>query len=134
MRRMGFGIGLMVLAIAAPALAQQPAAGPGNDQVRAAQEQRRAAVFVRLDANHDGMLSLEEWSAGRQAAARQVRQRQIRQQLRRMDVNRDRAVSREEWRGTPEVFDRLDADKDGKVTGAEMRRARRPARGSARRR
>jgi Ca2+-binding EF-hand superfamily protein len=92
--------------------------------------ERRAATFARLDTNHDGVLSLDEWAAGRQAQVRQLRQRearQARQRVRRMDTNRDRTISRDEWRGKPEMFDRMDADKDGKLTPAEFaafRRAR----------
>jgi Ca2+-binding EF-hand superfamily protein len=118
---------LIVLALAAPLLAQQPQ----NDQARAANAERRAAAFARLDTNHDGLLSVEEWAAGRQAFARQLRQRQarqVRQRVRRMDANGDGTISREEWRGKPEMFDRIDADKDGKLTPAEFR-ALRGARG-----
>ncbi|HEX6975350.1 MAG TPA: hypothetical protein VF147_13190 [Vicinamibacterales bacterium] len=121
MRLMVLGTGVMALVLAAPLMAQQPAA-------QAAGAERRAAAFARLDTNHDGVLSLEEWSAGRQAAARQLRQRQARQvrlRLRRMDVNRDGALTRDEWRGAADMFDRIDADKDGKLTPAELRASRR---------
>jgi Ca2+-binding EF-hand superfamily protein len=127
MRRVALGV--IVLALAAPVLAQQPQGAQGR-AANPANAERRAAAFARLDTNHDGVLSLEEWTAGRQAAARKMRQRQVRlvrQRVRRMDTNRDGAVSRDEWRGQAQLFDRIDADKDGKLTPAEFAAFRRSA-------
>jgi hypothetical protein len=39
---------------------------------------------------------------------------------RRMDANRDDAVTREEFSGPPELFDRLDRDGDGRLTAADF--------------
>ena len=42
-------------------------------------------------------------------------------------------ISRQEWRGKPKAFDRLDANKDGQLTPDELKRAVQ-TRGKARRR
>ncbi|HZS08763.1 MAG TPA: hypothetical protein VFD58_28265 [Blastocatellia bacterium] len=46
-------------------------------------------------------------------------------QFRRMDLNGDGRISRDEWRRRPRRFDRLDLNRDGYITRDEMREARR---------
>jgi Ca2+-binding EF-hand superfamily protein len=99
----------------------------GDGKISRAEWPREAQTFDRLDANKDEMLSGEE--IGKVATARQLRMRQararvVRARLRRLDTNKDHVISRDEWRGKPEVFDRLDANKDGQLTPAEIRQAR----------
>jgi len=36
--------------------------------------------------------------------------------MKRMDINNDGAISRDEWKGKPKVFDRIDKNGDGKLT------------------
>ena len=40
-----------------------------------------------------------------------------------MDANKDGAVDKSEWRGPAERFDAIDANKDGKITLAELQAA-----------
>jgi len=40
--------------------------------------------------------------------------------LRAMDINNDGVISRDEWKGKPEVFDRLDKNGDGSLTREEF--------------
>ena len=46
--------------------------------------------------------------------------------MKRMDINNDGAVSRDEWKGKPEVFARIDKNGDGSVTREEFAGAPRP--------
>ena len=40
--------------------------------------------------------------------------------VRKMDANADGKIARDEWKGKPQGFDTLDADKDGFLTAAEL--------------
>jgi Ca2+-binding EF-hand superfamily protein len=40
--------------------------------------------------------------------------------MKRMDINNDGAVSRDEWKGKPEAFGRIDKNGDGSVTREEF--------------
>lgn len=146
-----------MLAVAVPAVAQQVQGQPQRQRAQQARAQQTGAMFQRLDKNHDGVISKDEWpraaegftrldansdgvlsqdellraATPRQAMRQQRINRQIQRQVRRMDTNGDRTISREEWRGKADLFDRMDADKDGLLTAAEIRqfRAGRGARG-----
>lgn len=41
--------------------------------------------------------------------------------FKKMDKNNDRQISRDEWGRKPEAFDRLDLNKDGFLSGDELR-------------
>jgi Ca2+-binding EF-hand superfamily protein len=43
--------------------------------------------------------------------------------LKQMDANQDGVIERAEWKGPPERFDAVDADRDGKITEAEVKKA-----------
>ena len=106
---------------------------------------RLAGNFDAIDANRDGQLSPEEIRAHRRAAKSERRARagaggagataKFDQYFARADRDGDGALSRAEAEnGMPRVakkFDRIDTDRDGKVTRDEMRvwlAARRAAR------
>ncbi len=69
----------------------------------------------------------------RRAAVRQRAARIVRQRWRRMDLDRNGVISREEWRGRPAVFARLDRNRDGVLTRSELARGVRRAARRARR-
>ncbi len=81
-------------------------------------EQRGKDVFARLDADHDRQLSQSEFAAGREQMREHRRQRWAeRGEMR-------RGPGRPGHRGQPgERFERLDADRDGAVSVAELDRA-----------
>jgi Ca2+-binding EF-hand superfamily protein len=82
-----------------------------------------AEMFARLDSNHDGYITREEMKQNRpkngDAAARG------RRNPRAVDANKDGQISRDEWKGPSEVFERLDANHDGFITRDERRAASR---------
>lgn len=89
-----------------------------KQQALADAEARNKALFKQLDANKNGSLSPAEFAklvAPPQTANAQPL-------LARMDGNRDSQISLVEYRATTLAnFDRLDSDKDGVVTSAEMK-------------
>jgi len=40
--------------------------------------------------------------------------------MRNMDINNDGAISRDEWKGNPQVFERIDKDSNGSITRDEL--------------
>lgn len=81
---------------------------------------RNRALFVELDVDKNGQLSTAEFAKLTPPAATANAQ----PMLAREDSNRDNQISLVEHRiATLANFDRLDTDKDGVVTAAEMRAA-----------
>ncbi len=84
------------------------------------------AAFARIDMDGDGFITLDELRAAR-APAREARREvpadratRWRQMLQRFDADGDGRISREEWQGRDEVFERLDANNDGFLTEDEV--------------
>jgi Ca2+-binding EF-hand superfamily protein len=75
----------------------------------------------KADRNGDGGVDLIELSLviGQRAGG----EGPMLARLKQMDGNGDGVIERAEWKGPPERFDAIDADRDGKVTGAEVRQA-----------
>jgi hypothetical protein len=80
----------------------------------------RPQVFDRIDKNNDGSLSREEAAI----SGRNRGPRHLKQHLKQMDANNDRQISRDEWKGDAEIFNRLDANNDGVITREEIRTRR----------
>lgn len=78
----------------------------------------------KADRNGDGAVDLIELTlliterAGKDGGAGPMVQR-----LKQMDGNGDGVIEKAEWKGPPERFDALDADRDGKITEAEAKQA-----------
>jgi len=128
-----FGTALLVLAVALPVAAQQ-----SQDKAHRGGQQRfekmdanhdgriskdewkgRNDVFDRLDTNHDGFLTMDELKQGREHARENMGRA-----LRNMDTDNDGRISRQEWKGRAEMFDRLDANHDGYLTKDELQKRR----------
>lgn len=90
--------------------------------------------FDRLDANHDGRLSVAEWpgdpavfdrldvNRDRFLTRDELRQRGDEgNRFDRLDVNHDGRLSVSEWPGDRVTFDRLDLNRDGFLTRDELR-------------
>jgi len=81
---------------------------------------RNRALFARLDKDRNGQISAAEFAA-LQTAPPAPNAAPV---LGRFDLNKDQSISLVEYRtGTLANFDRMDADKDGIVSPAEMRAA-----------
>lgn len=82
---------------------------------------RNAALFRQLDADHNGSISAVEFRRLISPPPPQINGQQF---INSMDSNRDGKVSLVEHRAaTVTNFDRIDSDKDGVVTPAEMKAA-----------
>ena len=81
--------------------------------------QRNEQAFDWMDAGKDGFLTKEEL----RSAAREFPEKRG-SRLREMDTDADGNISRSEWKGKEEIFNRLDANKDGMLTRDELREAR----------
>ena len=82
-----------------------PHANAAKATSRADVDARVAAAFAKLDANHDGFVTLEEISA-------------------RADRREQRAEQRAARFDPAKIFDRMDANRDGNITSAEAEAAR----------
>jgi Ca2+-binding EF-hand superfamily protein len=76
----------------------------------------RETWLTRFDTNKDGTVTLAEAEAGVKAA----RSEHIDRMFERRDSNQDARLSRDESRMPKPWFDRVDADKDGFLTKAEL--------------
>lgn len=80
----------------------------------------REAAFRKMDANNDGSLTLQEYNAA--LVAVQLRKANATPILNRLDTNKDGKVSLAENRAPSMAqFDRADANKDGTLTAAELK-------------
>jgi Ca2+-binding EF-hand superfamily protein len=68
-------------------------------------------LFSRLDRNRDGVVSVTEFTAEANAEGND--------RFATLDANSDTRLTRDEWRGSPAVFDALDANRDGALTRRE---------------
>ena len=122
---------LLAVSVAAPAFAQTSTPTARNpwlrDETRADAEARAAAMFARMDLDHDGFVTLAEISAF--AAARAPRPAKgklpatppiAREMFDDADADHDGRISAEESKAAADRgFDEADIDHDGLVTPAE---------------
>ncbi len=113
-----------VLAIAVPAAAQMGVADPFGDATiaRGDAEASAAKRFDSLDADHDGSLSPAEQPAARPAGGAGMGGGMGRARM--ADANGDGKVTRDEFGAMQlRMFDRMDADHDGRLTKPERQAA-----------
>ena len=96
----------------------------GMTSRKAALLKRQEGLFQKLDANKDGSLTLQEFSAPVASAA--IRKGNAAPVLGRLDTNKDGKVSLAENR-VPSMaqFDRADTNKDGALSAEERARVKR---------
>jgi EF hand len=130
-----FAASLLALALTTTSIFAQ---NPGKPQ--RGERGARGGKLKQMDANMDGVISREEWTGNpggfaradrnndggisreeAMEAARQHGQKRGKE----MDANNDQRISREEWKGKPKLFGRLDADNDGVLTTEELKARRR---------
>ena len=85
-----------------------------------------ADLFTRIDADKDGYITREEM---RQNRPQRGDRRRGRPNFSEMDTNNDGKVSKDEWKGPADLFDRIDANQDGSIVQDEM--PTRPQRGNS---
>ncbi len=85
---------------------------------------RQAQMFERADADADGLVTLDEMSAFREAEREERRRRRREAGFSELDANGDGAVSADEFadRAAP-LFDRLDANGDDIISAEEIENA-----------
>jgi Ca2+-binding EF-hand superfamily protein len=95
----------------------------------------RDATFTRLDANNDGQLTRAERRAERGERRGRSGRHGGMHSLERADANNDGNVTRDEFLARPtQMFDRLDANDDGVISTAERPQRRERAEGEQRQR
>lgn len=116
-----------MIAMAVPVVAVVAVAGPVLAQDgRPERTEQAAAMFDRMDADKDGMISRAEWDSARAVLAER-RGRQGRDGWASVDRDADGRLSAAEWQaaGRPaERFQKMDADRNGILTRAEAMAAR----------
>jgi Ca2+-binding EF-hand superfamily protein len=86
----------------------------GDGDVARSEWQWNAAAFDRLDANRDGRLTLQEFENS--AAIVPPQQTAFRS----LDVNGDGVIASTEWQWNVAAFNRLDTNRDGRLTPQEF--------------
>jgi Ca2+-binding EF-hand superfamily protein len=78
--------------------------------------------FDQFDADQDGRLTAEEIAAGLAAAAesKKMEPKDPEAMIKKFDTDGDSLLTREEWKGKAEAYDKMDADRDAHVTLAEL--------------
>lgn len=137
------------LAVAGSAFAGVALAGSGGDCDKAGGHGGRgAARFEQIDTNKDGKVSLAELTASRESWLTQIdtnkdgvatqaeidasmaskRQGHVQKMFEREDANKDGRLTRDETRLPSALFEKADANKDAALTPAELGNAHNQAR------
>lgn len=81
---------------------------------------RRDADFAAADANKDGTVSPAEMKAYHERKIEERKAEMEKRQFDRLDANKDGKISKDEFESAG-MFDKLDKNKDGKISPDEMR-------------
>ncbi|MGQ3041189.1 MAG: EF-hand domain-containing protein [Brevundimonas sp.] len=136
-RAPAFAASLIALLTSAPALAQDVPQSPppggaarmGGGGMMGMMLPRTTAdvgpwsgrVFTRLDGNQDGSITADELSMLMRPEVARMGGSRLRAMISQSDSNRDARVSREEFdAGALRMFQRMDANGDGQLTGEEL--------------
>ncbi|GAB1406992.1 hypothetical protein MASR1M8_09110 [Thermomonas brevis] len=92
-----------------------------RSDMQARMAERRAAFFAAADANKDGVLSREEFAAHRNA---RMAERHKAMQPRAQAAGKAMPTEAERAQRTTAAFDRIDANKDGRISKAEFEAAK----------
>lgn len=120
----------------------------GKRMAQAADPARRAEMFGRIDTNRDNMISRDEWTraeamrgegraegrrGGRGGERMAMRGRAGGAMMRMADTNRDQRISLAEAETAAlQRFDRVDLNRDGRITREERQQARQQRQGMRR--
>ena len=100
----------------------------------------RSSKLKKMDANQDGQITRDEWKGqvrGFQKADRNndgvINSEEVlaggrkfgKRQLKRMDTDKNRQITRGEWSGDSESFNKFDKNNDGVLTRQEIKRHKR---------
>ncbi len=115
-------------ALAATALAQPHGSdishmdGDGDGAItRAEAEAHRAARFAEIDADGDGLVSLDDFAAVHEAEQDERRRGRHGRMLERLDADGDGLISQAEFEAAPmRLFDRADSNGDDVITEDEV--------------
>jgi Ca2+-binding EF-hand superfamily protein len=108
---------------------ETPGAGPGEDRgerfkkmdangngvIDRDEFRGPTEVFDKIDADGSGTLTKEEMKAAHEKRAQE--------RFKKMDANGNGVIDRDEFRGPPEAFDKIDADKSGGLSPEELKNA-----------
>ncbi len=97
----------------------------GDGKITRDEYQGNAQLFDRLDKNGDGSIGRDELpklpATPKKGQARPAGA--MADRLKAMDTDGDGKLTRDEYQGNAQLFDRLDQDSDGSLTGDELRSA-----------
>ena len=133
--RMTLLLSLALGAVPAAILAaDKPAASSGQAELESMDENGDGALsaaehaagarqmFLKIDRDHDGLVTADEMKLAEQDRSRSVRNpKSPEQKIEMIDTNKDGCLSRDEHEaGAQQMFRAMDANRDGSLTAAEI--------------
>lgn len=124
----GLGTGIAGMAVANQGGPERPSfetldTDADGKLTQAELDAHKAARFAKSDTNGDGMLSAEEMMNSAKANEGKRMQRRATKMIERMDADKDGMISAAEMQAMPrgkDMFKRMDANSDGAITAEEF--------------